>query len=154
MFTHRSNPQRSQTATQSPTKTGGSGKPTKSPKAKQGGLTKAAKIGIGVGVPLGVLAIAGAITAYILGKRRGRKRRVDDPTAGAGKLIKDPSPELSLPPPTPAVAELSTVKSDEFDGQNSSASSWWNPFGRPGTTKKKAYVAPPDAPQSPQEMPA
>ncbi|KAF2677659.1 hypothetical protein K458DRAFT_436410 [Lentithecium fluviatile CBS 122367] len=126
---------------------------TKVPRPKQTGLKKPAKIGIAVGVPLGVAAIGGAIAAYIVGKRRGRKRRVDDPTAGANKLIKDPSNELNISPPTPAVAELPTVTSQEFDGQRRGSSTWWNPFARSGSTKR-GYTVPPNAPQSPQEMPA
>ncbi|KAF2247296.1 hypothetical protein BU26DRAFT_606271 [Trematosphaeria pertusa] len=126
-------------------------------KAKKTGLTKAAKIGIGVGVPLGVIAIAGAIGCYIIGKRRGQKRRVDDPNAGAGKLVKDPSPELRQLPgalPPPAIAELPAVQSDELDNQRKGVANWWNPFGRSESTKKYGYTAPPNAPQSPQEMPA
>lgn len=131
-------------------------KASKSPKPKPSGLTKAAKIGIGVGVPLGVLAIAGSIAAYIIGKRKGRKRRVDDPTAGAGKKIQDPSPELNIPPPTPLpppVAELPTVQSNDWSGAPKSGSpgwSWKSPFSRSSSTKKAYY----QAPQSPQEMPA
>jgi hypothetical protein len=123
------------------------------PQNHDDGLTKRAKIGIAVGVSLGVVALVGAIVAYILGRRRGSKRRVDDPTAGAGKLIRDPSNELNIPPPTPAVAELPSVASNEWGGPLQNASTWWKPFGRT-STKKYNYTGPPNAPQSPQELPA
>ena len=128
--------------------------PTKTNKSKPAGLKKPAKIGIAVGVPLGVVAIAGAIAAYIIGKRRGRKRRVDDPTAGANKLIKDPSDEINIPPTTPDVVELPTVRSQEFIGQIESSFTWWRPFARTKSTAKKGYAKPHDAPHSPQELPA
>jgi hypothetical protein len=126
---------------------------TRTKKTKQTGLKKPAKIGIAVGVPLGVVAIVGAIVAYVVGKRRGRKRRVDDPTAGANKLIKDPSNELNIPPPTPDAVELPTVRSQELGDQQRSSLTWWKPFGRIRRTSKD-YTVPPDAPQSPLELPA
>ncbi|KAF2651689.1 hypothetical protein K491DRAFT_781642 [Lophiostoma macrostomum CBS 122681] len=162
-------------STQSKTKTKSSTTVTatssKAAKSKNHGITKAAKIGIGVGVPLGVIAIVGAIAAYILGKRRGRKRRVDDPSGGAGKKIRDPSSEIcssidsALPLSTSIVgqtpiAELPTVRSNEsLEGPPTvERSSWWkSPFGRSESTKKERYELAsndPRSPRSPQELPA
>jgi hypothetical protein len=127
---------------------------TKRPQAKHTGPTTATKIGLGVGVPLGVLAIVGAIAAYIFGKRRGRQRRVDDPTAGAGRLIRDPSSELNIPSPaplSPAAVELSAMRNQEdisaVMAQNQTR--WWRvSSGRLGSTKYANTI-----PQSPQELP-
>jgi hypothetical protein len=162
-------------STQSGTKTkssnAASATGSKAARPKKTGLTKAATIGIGVGVPLGVIAIAGAIAAYIIGKRRGGKRRVDDPSAGAGKKIQDPSSEImssthsASPLSTsavaqPPVAELPTVRSNEFFEAPTTVErgSWWkSPFDRSASTKKERFELAstgPQSPRSPQELAA
>ncbi|KAF1954904.1 hypothetical protein CC80DRAFT_506138 [Byssothecium circinans] len=137
-----------------PPRTSRSSPPSAVPTGASKGLTRQANIGLGLGVPLGIAAIAGVIAAYIIGKRRGQRRRVDDPTAGASKYIRDPSDELNITPPTPAVAELPSVKSNEWSGPRRNGSTWWKPFARTISAQKYGYSVPPDAPQSPQEMPA
>ena len=145
---------------------------TQTSKPKKSGLSTGAIIGIAVGISLGVVAIGGGAIAWIFARRR--KRRVDDPSAGAGQKIRDPSDEAvssvdSTPPLSnatahggPAVAELPSVRSDEWQGLIASgqknAGGWW-PFGRANSTKKDryAYELSPNAPQSPrspQELPA
>lgn len=104
---------------------------------------------------MGVVGIVAAISAYVIGKQRGRKRRVDDPTAGANKLIRDPSSELNVCPPTPAgPVELPTVTSPGAEEPRRDSSMWWETFGRPKSNSKKGYVLPSGAPLSPQELSA
>ena len=65
-----------------------------------GGLSTGAKIGLGVGVPLGVFAIAGGIlAAYFL----GRKKR-STPTANVSHVEQPSTAQAPQQPPTPFAA--------------------------------------------------
>ncbi|PVH99954.1 hypothetical protein DM02DRAFT_614690 [Periconia macrospinosa] len=152
-------PSPSTTPTSSPTPSS----PPPEPSPEPSGLSQSAKIGLGVGIPLAAFAIGGVVAAYVIGKRRGRKRRVSDPTAGAGKWIRDPSDELhflTAAASPSSVAELPAAGDGGHDGayageHQRSGSTWWKPdVGSDGGAQKYGQLATSSPPRTPLELPA
>ncbi|KAK8040955.1 hypothetical protein PG994_013962 [Apiospora phragmitis] len=61
------------------------GQPSVDNGSPNGGLSSGAKIGLGVGIPLGLLLIGGSVAAaFLLGRRRRRSRQSEDANRTAG----------------------------------------------------------------------
>jgi hypothetical protein len=117
------------------------------------------------------MPIVGAIAGYYIGKRKEKKNRIDDPTAGAGKLVQDPSLELSISPlpsqSSPTAAELpvnqdqgpvnpSLQVPQELSASKEYAELAQSPVQYPqelptSTSEEKAAMS---STQAPQELPA